>query len=371
MRVGAALLAASLACAACAARGNGAIGPVTPCPALPPAGQWQNISPPGVGSTDALTLDPFDSATVWLGTDQHGLYKSSDCGATWSHVSSGQNQMGIDSGAVWSMAIDPVDKGTVYAVSGYGGAGLWKSRDGGVDWAQLFPPDSEFAKTVEYNFVGNVSMDPNDHLHLVVGTHGNCAPPYDPTCQAESKDGGATWHIVRVPGKMWAEQAGPYVLNASSWLFAVLFDGLYLTTDNGASFTQVAPPGVVGTSGGEFTHRPFVAAPDGTYYLPTINSGILRSSDGGKSWSVIPRSGTGYQLGFAMGKERLYSGDANNRTYQSAPLPGGTEWSALTAPPLPEIMNEITGAIYLEYDDAHHLLYSSNFGGGAWRMVTP
>jgi hypothetical protein len=29
------------------------------------------------------------------------------------------------------------------------------------------------------------------------------------------------------------------------------------------------------------------------------------------------------------------------------------------------------GAPYLAYDAAHHILYSSNFAGGLWRVVTP
>jgi photosystem II stability/assembly factor-like uncharacterized protein len=352
---------------------------VRACPSV--SSTWEEITPPGFIGGDALALDPFEDGTLWLGEapamttsdggmGPAGLFKSTDCGATWAHVNTGMNGDAIDGASIWSLAIDYVDRGTIYVVGAYGPQGLWKSTNGGVDWVQLFPPDSEFAKTVPYNWVGSVSMDPRDHLHLVVGTHDNCNPPYDPACQAETRDGGATWHIVKVPGKSWSEQAGPYVLNDTSWLFTVLFDGMYLTTDNGATFKQVAPAGVVGATGGEFTHRPYAAASDNNYYMPTINSGILKSVDGAKSWSVIPNSGTGYQLGFALGSTHLYSGDFNNGTYQMGALPGADSWSPLPAPPPRRTSSRMTGSESMEYDESHHILYSANFDGGVWRMVT-
>jgi len=39
-----------------------------------------------VGKSTAIVVDPFDASTVWLGTGNKGLFKSSDCGATWAHV---------------------------------------------------------------------------------------------------------------------------------------------------------------------------------------------------------------------------------------------------------------------------------------------
>jgi hypothetical protein len=29
------------------------------------------------------------------------------------------------------------------------------------------------------------------------------------------------------------------------------------------------------------------------------------------------------------------------------------------------------GGVFLEYDESHHVLYSSNFEGGLWRIVKP
>ena len=369
--------------------GSGTGGVVQPppptdhaCSALGTPGEWENITPAGVITTHSIVADPFDSGTIWLGTapdglganpahGNGGLYKSTNCGAasSWTHVSTGANGTEVDKSWMWSMIVDPTDKGTVYVIGAYGPQGLWKSTNGGVDWVQLFPATSEFAKTVPYNFVGSITMDPSDHLHLMVGTHGNCAAPYMPSCVAESTNGGTSWKIVNMPGSGWEEQTGPYLLNASSFLYASLFNGMTLFDNHGASYVDVTPSGVQGATGGEYTHRPLYPAADGTYYLPSYNQGgLLRSTDGGRTWSRVSGSPAGsYLLGIALGSDRIFLGDSRSNTYSMAYLSDLSKWQTLKAPPAPQGL----GPSYLEYDEAHHLLYSSNFEGLAWRMVVP
>jgi len=105
---------------------------VAACDALPAAGKWEQITPPGVATSDALALDPFTAGTLWLGADPNGggtpglcgLFKSTDCGATWKHVNTGTNGSAVDGSHMWSFAIDPVDAGVIYAVGAYGPQGL-------------------------------------------------------------------------------------------------------------------------------------------------------------------------------------------------------------------------------------------------------
>jgi hypothetical protein len=354
--------------------GNGAAGgavPVGACDALPADGTWQAISPPQITDTAAVIVDPFDPATVWLGTchgsicnvDQPGgIYKSTDCGSTWQQVNTGTNGDMVTQGSEVSMAVDPVARGVLYTADIYGAQGVWKSANGGVDWTPLFPATSEVAQVVQFTFIDSISMDPTDHLHLVVGTHAICAAPYGPNCEAESHDGGMTWRIVQLPGSSWEEQAGPWVLDATSWLYGAP-SGLKLTRDSGVTWTDVSPAGSTGFGGGEVENHEIFRGPDGTYYL-TSYDGIVRSSDG-LSWSLIPNSG-GRAVGFAVGDTHLYSSDQWSGTYHSAKISDPTQWTTFPAPPSPGDQ----GAPYLAYDAAHHVLYSSNFNGGLWRIVT-
>ena len=59
----------------------------------------------------------------------------------------------------------------LYAVSGYGAQSLWKTTDGGTSWTDVLA-GTEYETHADYRFVNNVSLDPTDHQHVVVSTHG-------------------------------------------------------------------------------------------------------------------------------------------------------------------------------------------------------
>jgi hypothetical protein len=367
------VVATSTADSALTATAAVTVNSVAACSALGDAGTgaWQSITPPGVTWTDAIIVDPFDPGTVWLGTNGTGLYKSTDCAATWTHVNTGSNGSQIDTGEMSSMQVDPVNQGTIYTVEWNGAEGLWKSTNAGVDWTQLFPPGSEVANVVFANEVSSVGMEAANTSHLVVAMHANCSSPYGIICEAESTNGGSTWTITTVPascpGSSYCPGAGAFILNASTWLFGTYTDGLWLTTDHGNTWNNVVPSGGEGATGGKTLNQPFVPSPNGMYYLAS-EEGILTSSNG-TTWSLITNSG-GSAVGFAMGDGNLYAADQWTVSYHTASESNPTTWSTMTAPPAQPYQGYPQGGVYLDYDSAHHILYSSNWAGGAWRMVT-
>jgi hypothetical protein len=353
---------------------------VEPCTNLPTVGAWEDITPTSqrgldgtVYNAQALMLDPFDAQTVWLGTappdqktaDQRtGLFKSTDCGSTWSHVNTGKNGAALDGSSLWSMAIDPVDEGVMYAVAAGGALGLFKSTNGGVDWEQLFAPGSEYATHAQYNFVGAIAIDATNHRHLVATSHGACSAPYGSNgsaCQAETMDAGSTWTIVPNPdGLGFIELAGAYLLGDDNWIFSTPFGKTYRTTDHGKSWKVVGPA----IEAGESAHHPLLPAPDGTYFLPS-DSGVVQSKDQGATWTLIPNTPGGY--GFVMGDGHLYTCPLFNASYRTAALSNLTSWSALPNPP---VRAAGWGSAFMDYDEPHHILYSSSYQGGLFRMVT-
>jgi hypothetical protein len=343
------------------------------CATIPAAGAWEEITPPGVTDADAIVVDPFDPATVWLGTGKgsmtKGLFKSTDCGVTWTLVSTGQNSSHLD-GDQWSMAIDPVDQGTIYTLSAYGSEGLWKSTNGGVDWTNLFPSGSDFATIAPYTFVNNISMDPNDHEHLLVMAHGMCNAPDTIGCEAESTNGGDTWNITPTPAP-WGEGGGVQLLNATSWLWgsAEGENGTYLTTNNGQSWTQVLP-GNMGAMNGEFSTHPVVRATDGAYYASALQ-GVIRSTDR-TTWSLLPFDRI---VGLAVGPHNLWGSDQWTPTFYSASLSDPSTWTTMSAPPSNLASDQ--GCPDLDYDATHTLLYAScliplsGAPGRVWRRLAP
>jgi hypothetical protein len=350
------------------------VAAVGDCANLPAAGRWENISVPGTGAGDegvfsknfseALVVDPFDPATVWLNIGYKGVFKSSDCGATWVHVNTGRNREAIDNGSHVSMAIDHTERGTMYLISIFSTWGLWKSTNGGVDWDQMFPADSEVMKAT-HGFADAISMDPTDHRHLVVGFHTNCEAPYAPTCVAETKDGGASWSVHKTPAPNWEEGAGPWVIGPNTWVYGG--EQLYYTQDGGTSWRQVTASGTWGFSGGEVATHPIPRGKDGTYYL-TSSQGVVRSKDG-QSWTLIP-SLQHRVVGFALAGGKLFASDQWSKSYFVASEDAPDAWSPLPPPSDAELPAD-QGAPYIDYDPVHRVVYTSNFAGGTWRTVAP
>jgi hypothetical protein len=333
------------------------------CANLPAGGAWERINPPGVQETDAIALDPFDPAVIY--TTGRGVWRSSDCGGSWTRVSTGVNADMVSAGAPSAMVLDAVDRGTMYMSMYLGPQNLWKSTNGGVDWQRLIDPASDVGRRVQYFWFQSIALDPTDHLHLVASSHANCNPPdYSIGCQVESLDGGTTWSLVFNPERAgWAEQGGALALGPSLWIYGQPFGRLWITTDHGATWRDRTPTGGGGTSGG-FLGEPAIGD-DNRYYLPTLN-GVIRSADG-LTWETLPGL-TGRFVGFAAGGGRIFASDQWSLTYRMASLGDLSHWTEI---PAPTGLPSNQGGPHLRYEPTHRLLYSSNWAGGMWRTRIP
>ncbi len=353
--------------------------PIGKCDNLPAAGMWQDVTPPGKSSKPAVNgtvgaaiiVDPLDPRTVWLGTARENdeIWRSDDCGATWTQVNTGLGSIGdgktfggVGDGAQWSMQADPVDPGVLYAVSGYGAQSLWKTTDGGHSWKDILA-GSEYDTHADYRFVNNVSLDPTDHLHVVVSTHGGCSAPYGPSCIAETKDGGTSWRVLSSP-EGWFEGGGLVLVKGGLWIWCG--SSMMVTSNAGESWDPAALAGG-GSCEAEYTIRGFVPAANGKYYLGSRN-GVLTSADGAK-WSHVP-STKGNMVMITQGSQRVFAADQWKPSIWSAKLDNDSTWTDLPAPA--QISQGTDGGIpFLAYDDAHGVLYASMFSGGVARMVVP
>jgi len=318
-----------------------------------------------------IIVDPFDPRRVWLGTggENDEIWRSDDCGAAWTRVNTGPGSVGdgktyggVGDGAQWSMQADPVAPGVLYAVSGYGAQSLWKTSDGGTSWTDVLA-GTEYETHADYRFVNNVSMDPTDHQHLVVSTHGACSAPYGPSCIAETKDGGETWRVLSAP-EGWVEGGGLILVKGGLWIWCG--SSLMVTKDAGASWSRDALVGG-GSCEAEYTIRSFVPAANGKYYLGS-RSGVLTSTDGTTWAHDLGTSGTMVMI--AQGAKQVFAANQWQPFLKAARLDDDQTWADLPAPP--QISKGSDGGIpFLAYDDAHHILYASMFSGGVARMVLP
>jgi photosystem II stability/assembly factor-like uncharacterized protein len=204
----------------------------------------------GSVSMGAVTLDPKDPNTVWLGTGEQnnvrsslygdGVYRSKDGGATWEH-------MGLkDSRHIGRILVHPNDSNTVYvaALGSLWGAGeergLYRTRDGGKTWTRLLRP-SQVTGVVE------VAMHP-----------GNPNILYAATFQRERRQ----WSMIGggSEGGLWRSTDG-----GDTWV----------RVGNGFPTTAVGRVGVTFCPGKPDVMYATAVGPDG---------GTFRSTDGGNSW---------------------------------------------------------------------------------------
>jgi hypothetical protein len=361
------------------------------CSSLAPAGQWENVTPPQVAAqlpgpgactfgTGAFVLDPSTSGTIYLGSCNMGIWKSVDCGSTWTHVNTGVNGGALDNGRQWTFDLDPMKPQVLYANAGYssyvqngtwvdnGVSGAFKSTNSGVDWQPIWPPaDPTQGTIVPYNFVMLVAADPLDSQHLLISFHAPCNPPHTQACLGESKDGGQTWQIHDGdPSWTFNEASFVYFIDGGGkWLWEPSNDTLYRTEDSGATWTPV-----LGSTGGH-NGAPLYRATDGSLYL-ALNAGLFKSSaaSDGAAWTMLMSqpmlgiTGDGTTLFAASGFSwNPGQGPGPYEPFYTSPESDGTTWTSMASPML-------TNGGGLAYDPDHHVLFSSNLDAGFYRVVT-
>src|SRR5215471_10765073 len=88
---------------------------------------WTSTGPDG-RSVLALALAPATPTTLYAGTDDSGVFKSTTGGSTWSAVNTG-----LANRSVLVLALAPATPTTLYA--GTLGGGVFKSTTGGSTWS--------------------------------------------------------------------------------------------------------------------------------------------------------------------------------------------------------------------------------------------
>ena len=320
---------------------------------------FETITPPGVAFVGSVAVDPVNSGTIYVGSGSNagapaqGIWKSTDCGASWTMVSTGMNSANFKSGTCYGITLDYAKPQVLYAAMLYGqDNALYKTTNGGVDWTSLFPKGSEIATTVDYTFSQEYSIDPTDHEHVAISFHADCHGKYAPMCLGETHDSGATWHLMKGPISGWGENARPYVIGPKALLF-IIYGDAYYTADSSVD----APVWQKITNGGGHVYH----AKNGAYYMPSY-SGVYKSTDAGVTWSLIKGSPQGYAV--TGDGTRIFIGGNVANNYNAATESDDSKWTKLTAPNTP------VQYITFDYDADHHLLYSANHESGLLRMVT-
>jgi PKD repeat protein len=374
------------------------------------AGNWQTMGPSsstggyaGLGRLNCVGFRTGDDPTLYAGSPSGGLWKTTDSGTNWTVLTDDNSVLGVsdvvvvagattasdvvyiatgdrDGGSMWSLSGDqihdnntigvlkstdggsswsttaltwitsdkktlnrlllhPASSSTIYAA---GTDGVFKTTDGGTTWPAIYT-GAEFV---------SMEFKPADPTIMYGGTRGGKI--------YRSTDAGSTWTtVLTVSGGLRVQLA---VTTAdASLVYAVVarsggkLEGVYKSTDSGASFTKVFDGTIAGNyilgyycdgsvDGGQGTYDLCLAADPNaasTLFLGGVNT--FKSTDGGATWasSNMWTASTTYNscgspvahadkhfLAFQNGSSTLFECN-DGGLYTTSD--GGTSWSYLSS----------------------------------------
>jgi photosystem II stability/assembly factor-like uncharacterized protein len=296
-------------------------------------------------SIGAVRVHQANPDVVWIGSGERGrrnsagvgtgVYKTLDGGRTWTRVPGLNN-----TGAINEILIDPRDQDVVY-VSALGNTwadspdrGLYKTTDGGRTWTKILYVD-------ERTGANDLIMDPSNPDHVIVS--------------------------------MWEHRRWPWFFKSGG-----PGSGLYTSYDGGGTWKKLTtdaglPEGELGRIGLDFAR----GNPAVVYALVEAErSQVLRSDDGGNTWTTVNRERGINGRPFYYGQLRVDPTNENHvwivESRINHSIDGGETFETLLGfrevhvdhhafrvhPDGKFIVDGNDGGVYLSYD-----------GGSTWRFI--
>ncbi|OYW07018.1 MAG: hypothetical protein B7X11_00610, partial [Acidobacteria bacterium 37-65-4] len=245
---------------------------------------WTFLGPTNIpGRITALVRHPSHSNILYLGGADGGVWKTADAGTTWTPLSDTLPTLSIG-----SLAMNPSNPNEVWAGTGegnfaidnYPGGFLYHTTDGGVTWTTTTHAMGDLRGLA-------VRLDLPSTLFAAAGNG-----------IFRSTDSGATWNPVSgIPAGVGTEvvidpSAPQTTLYAAlGKIFGDPNNGLYKSVDGGASFTKLSG-GFPAANVGRIS---FALAPSqpSTLYAAVQSSGtydllgVYKSTDGGGTWDPL------------------------------------------------------------------------------------
>ncbi len=396
-------------------------------PALFQSMSYRNIGPFRGGRVVTVTGVPGQPFLYYMGATGGGVWKTTDAGTTWDNISDGY----FGTTGIGDVTVAPSDPNVIYVGTGEGpvrgvktshGDGVYKSTDAGETWTHM--------GLTATRHISDIMVHPDDPDRVWVAAQGNPWGPNEERGVYRSDDGGRTWEKILYVNEdsgiadMSMSAANPNVIMVTSWDFRrqpwVVKSGgpgsrVFKTTDGGDSWRQItaglpdlkgkmgvaispADPDVVylaieavGEEGGVYRSdnggerfRQVSNAPEtfarAWYYMhiiadPTdedevwvMNSGAMKSIDGGRTYTRIPDSHVDHHDMWINPDDSDVMINGNDGG-ASVTFNGGQTWSTLLNQPTAQMYraqtdNTFPYRVYSGQQDASGIVIDSRTLGG-------
>jgi photosystem II stability/assembly factor-like uncharacterized protein len=263
---------------------------------------WRLVGPHRAGWGTVTAGVPQEPDTFYFGAAGGGVWRTTDAGRTWMPIFDG------GPASIGALAVAPSDPKTIYVGTGQvtsrydiaAGEGVFKSKDGGASWSP--------AGLAATRHIGAILVDPRNADVVLVAGFGHVFGANPERGVFRSEDGGATWTRTLFVSEntgavdLASDPASPDIVFASVWqvrykpwlsYFAPSEgeeSGLYRSSDGGRTFTRVTgsgwPAGKLGRIGLAAIHR---AGTTRVYAAVEAAEagGLYRSDDSGLTWKRV------------------------------------------------------------------------------------
>lgn len=261
--------------------------------------RFQFLGPVAGGRIAAIAGVPGDARVWYLGAASGGIWKSTDSGSTYVPVSDS-----LPVQAIGALAVAPSNPSIVWAGTGEAwairdadvmGDGIYKSTDAGATWTHV--------GLRETGRIGRIIPHPTNPDIAYVCALGRATGPQQERGVFRTTDGGVTWQRVLFVNEntgcsgLTIDRNDPNVLFAGTWEVVMhtwaMFSGgpgsgVYMSRDGGTTWTRLenglprSPLGKIDVAVAPSNSRRVYAL------IQTANQGSLwRSDDGGAQWRVV------------------------------------------------------------------------------------
>jgi photosystem II stability/assembly factor-like uncharacterized protein len=308
-------------------------------PRLAAQTRWSAIGPAG-GDARALVAVPGQPAHLYFGSTNSWLYESVDGGASWRRLAKLDS---ADDLVLDHIVVDRLNSATLYVAAwklNHPGGGLWVSRDGGRSWSEMAGLHGQSIRAF--------AQAPSNPKMLFAGTLDGVF---------RSTDAGATWAQISPPGSreihevesLAIDPVNPEVIYAGTWHLP------WKTTDGGLNWHNIKQGLIVDSDVFSIIIDP--AQPQTVF--ASACSGIYKSENGGELFHKVQGIPSTARRTRVLMQDPAHPGVVYAGTteglYKS--LDGGASFQRMTGPEV--IVNDVL----VDPRDSNHVLLATDRGG--------